>query len=129
MSGGRSKSSLWSFWSDYKDVAHLVTATVALAAEARRRTEAEQWGLEPVQLQPYRIAMVVPEAIVALGRAYQDYGLSAQVYGQDEPPLTPADVWRIPDEINVESVNPPARPVRPEYLAVLRERQAKPRPK
>ena len=67
-SKGRSTASSWRVWTEFKDVAHLVAATVLLLTEAKMRIERERW---PAQLSAYRIVMLAPEAVLAVGKFFE----------------------------------------------------------
>src|SRR6478672_7332320 len=64
------KSRLSQDWSDFRDVAHLVAAAAAIAAAGKERTEQEEAA---AVLSPL---LFVPEVVLALGRSYQQFGLS-----------------------------------------------------
>ena len=59
-SKGTGKAKLWEIWTAYKDVAHLVTAAVLVAADAQTRHRSAPYGLKLHQFQPYRMAMLCP---------------------------------------------------------------------
>ena len=123
-SKGRSTASSWRVWTEFKDVAHLVAAAVLLLTEAKMRIERERW---PTQLSAYRIVMLAPEAVLAVGKFFEQYGLEVEVHGRDDPLFDPETIWRIPDWINVEPVPPPQRKLTRSDLQVLHDRRA-PRP-
>jgi hypothetical protein len=123
-SKGRSTASSWRVWTEFKDVVHLVAAAVLLLTEAKMRIERERW---PAQLSAYRIVMLAPEALLAVGKFFEQYGLEVEVHGRDDPLFDPETIWRIPDWINVEPVPPPQRKLTRSDLQVLHDRRA-PRP-
>jgi hypothetical protein len=86
------KSRLSRDWSDFRDVAHLVAAAAAIAAAGQQRTDQVEAGalLTPV--------LYVPEVVLALGLAYQRFGLSFRPHGGSAPIISSETSWRIPDE-------------------------------
>jgi hypothetical protein len=118
---GRSAATSWAIWTEFKDVAHLVTAAVLLLAEAKVRSGKEGWA---AQLSAYRVVMLAPEAVLAIGRSLQEYGLDVEVYGREDPLFDTNTVWRIPDWVNVESLPPPARKLTTSDIQVLNARRA-----
>jgi hypothetical protein len=105
---GRSAATLWATWTEFKDVAHLVTAAILLLADAKVRGEREGW-CQPSRLSAYRVVMLAPEAVLAVGKSLQQYGLDVEVHGREDPLLDPETVWRIPDWIKIEALPPPPR--------------------
>ena len=79
-----------------------------LLADAKVRTGREGWG-QSAQLSAYRVVMLAPEAVLAVGKSLQDYGLDVEVHGREDPLFDPNTVWRIPDWVNVEPLPPPPR--------------------
>ena len=89
------KSQLSKDWRDFRDVAHLIAAAAAIASACRGKP-AQQGGsavLTPV--------LLVPEVVLALGLAYQEFGLSFKPHGQREPVLPPETLWRVPRAVPV----------------------------
>jgi hypothetical protein len=123
-SKGRSAASLWTIWMEFKDVAHLVTAAVLLLADAKVRTGREGWS-QPAELSAYRVVMLAPEAVLAIGKSLQEYGLDVEVYGREGPLFDPNTVWRIPDWVNVEPLPPPPRKLTTSDIRVLTARRAR----
>jgi hypothetical protein len=123
-SKGRSAASSWTVWTEFKDVAHLVTAAVLLLADAKVRTGREGWS-QPVVLSAYRVVVLAPQAVLAIGKSLQEYGLDVEVHGREGPLFDPNTVWRIPDWINVEPLRPPARKLTTSDIHVLNARRAR----
>lgn len=75
---GRSEASQSESWTRFKDVAHIATAAVIVAADARERMKVKPFGpsaLPALQLlQPFVISMMLPELVLSLGLYLQDYG-------------------------------------------------------
>jgi hypothetical protein len=86
------KSRLARDWSDFRDVAHLVAAGAAIVAAGQQRTE----QTEPAAL--LAPVLYVPEIILALGLAYQRFGLSYRPRVGSYPILPAETLWCIPDE-------------------------------
>jgi hypothetical protein len=120
---GRSAATLWAIWTEFKDVAHLVSAAVLLLADAKVRTGREGWG-QSAQLSAYRVVMLAPEAVLAVGKSLQDYGLDVEVHGREDPLFDPNTVWRIPDWVNVEPLPPPPRKLTTYDIRHLNARRA-----
>jgi hypothetical protein len=98
------KSRLSRDWSDFRDVSHLVAASAAIAAAGKERTEQEEAAavLAPV--------LYVPEVVLALGLAYQRFGLSLRAHvGRSDPILPPESLWCIPDEEHAAVLPLPVR--------------------
>jgi hypothetical protein len=85
-SKGRSAASSWTVWTEFKDVAHLVTAAVLLLADAKVRTGREGRS-QPVLLSAYRVAVLAPEAVLAIGKSLQEYGLESKSTDARDRPL------------------------------------------
>jgi hypothetical protein len=71
---GTGTAKLWEIWKAYKNVAHLVTAAVLVAAEAQTRHRTAPYGLKLHQLQPYRMAMLLPELVISVAMSIEDHG-------------------------------------------------------
>jgi hypothetical protein len=123
-SKGTGTAKLWEIWKAYKDVAHLVTAALLVAADAQTRHRSAPYGLRLHQLQPYRMAMLLPELVLAVAMSFEEYGLGQIAHGQTEPMFDPGSLWRIPSDINLAPVAPPARALTEKDLAVLKDRRA-----
>jgi hypothetical protein len=121
---GRSAATVWAIWTEFKDVAHLVTAAVLLLAEAKVLSGREGWG-QHAQLSACRVVMLAPEAVLAIGKSLQQYGLDVEVHARDEPLWDPKTLWRIPDWVNVEALPPPPRKLTASDIQVLNARRAR----
>jgi hypothetical protein len=82
---GTGTAKLWEIWTTYKDVAHLVTAAGLVAYDAQIRHRTGPYGLKLHQLQPYRMAMLLPELVISVAMSIEDYGLNQVAHGQTEP--------------------------------------------
>jgi hypothetical protein len=118
-SKGTGAAKLWEIWTAYKDVAHLVTAAVLISAEAKTRHQ-----IAPFLLQPYRMAMLIPELVISVAMGFENFGLQHVAYGRTAPMFDPKSLWRIPADINLTPLAPPVRQITKTDLAVLRSRRA-----
>jgi hypothetical protein len=121
---GTGTAKLWEIWGAYKDVAHLVTAAVLVAAEVQTRHRTAPYGLALHQLQPFRMAMLLPDLVIAVAMTFADYGLSQVAHGRTKPMLDPESLWRIPTDINIDPLPPPVRQITKTDRAVLKARRA-----
>src|SRR5262249_30503201 len=78
---GTGAAKLWEIWRVYKDVAHLVTATLLVAAEAQTQHRRAPYGLRLHQFQPYRMAMLLPDLVLAVAMSIEEYGLGHIAHG------------------------------------------------
>jgi hypothetical protein len=97
------KSRLSQDWSDFRDVAHLVAAAAAIAAAGKERTEQEEAA---AVLSPL---LFVPEVVLALGRSYQQFGLSLRPHVGIDAILPRNTLWCIPDEEDAPVLPLPVR--------------------
>jgi hypothetical protein len=123
-SKGTGAAKLWEIWSSYRDVAHLATAAVLVAGEVQTRHRAAPFRLKQAQFQPYQMAMLLPDLVIAVAMTVQDYGLEQVSHARTEPIFNPERVWRIPSDINVSPLPLPERKVTAEDIAVLNARRA-----
>src|SRR5258708_8590562 len=107
---GAHPANLWRAWKEYKDVAHLVTAATITCADARQRAKVKSFGdfgLDAERLGTFTIAMMMPDFVLSLGLSFQDYGLNSTPHSRKHPMLDPANLCRIPPEMNV-APDPPS---------------------
>ena len=123
-SKGTGAAKLWEVWSSYRDIAHLATAAVLVAGEVQTRHRTAPFGLQLAQFQPYQMAMLLPDLVIAVAMTVQDYGLEQVSHARTEPLFNPETVWRIPSDINVAPLLFPERKVTAEDVAVLNARRA-----
>jgi hypothetical protein len=123
-SKGTGTAKLWAIWKAYKDVAHLVTAAILVSGEAQTRHRMAPYGLTLHQLQPYRIAMLLPDLVISVAMTFERYGLDYVAHGRTEPLFDPKSLWRIPSNINLKPLAPPVRKIASTDLAVLNARRA-----
>jgi hypothetical protein len=130
---GTSEPTFWSAWKAFRDVAPLVTAAVLIWDNARRVFKGEYLGAfrthddaEPItldQLSPFHITLLMPDLVLAVARSFEEFALTKATNRVDAG-LDPETLWRIPEDINVVPVPPPARTIRGEDTRVLNARRA-----
>jgi hypothetical protein len=86
----RGHSQLRGAWSEFRDVAHLVTAAAYLAHESLVRALASE---EATILNSIWLA---PDAVLALAYGLQVFGLQPKAIEKEPPILRPDKLWRIP---------------------------------
>ena len=138
-SRGAGIANLWKCWKFYKDVAHLVTAAAIICSHVTAHVQARpletdfdwfkvrpfgEFGLEAGQIQPFTIAMMMPDFVIAAALSWQIYGLSYISGSRGQPIFNPATTWRIPRNINAIPIARPKRKIRPQDVQVLKERRA-----
>jgi hypothetical protein len=124
---GAHAANLWRAWKGYKDVAHLVTAAAVISHEARRMARVKPFGesgLPFSQLQPFLIAMLMPDFVISLALSFQEYGLSSIPQSREQPMLDPETLWRVPPDIGAVAVPPPVRKVDRTGITILNTRRA-----
>lgn len=121
---GAKQPSLWRHWTAYKDVAPLIAAAILVCFDMQTRNRQKPFGLGLQDLLPMRVVCLVPELIIGVALTYEKYGLSSSAKGATEPMLDPEFVWRIPPDINIEPVPPPARRFLSEEIAILNARRS-----
>lgn len=114
----RGHSQLRVAWSEFRDVAHLVTAAAQLAYEARVHALAEE------KATILNVTWLAPDAV--LGRAYglQVFGLQPKAIHKEQPILRLDKLWRIPDTHGPKNPFIVFRRLSDEQLAFLSSRRA-----
>jgi hypothetical protein len=130
---GTSEATFWSAWRAYKDVAPVVAATILILENTRRvfsgeyvsafRTHDDAEPNKPKKLMPFHIVLLMPDLVLAVGRSFEEFELT-KINSRSDAGLDPETLWRIPSDVNVAPVAPPARNIRPEDKLVLNERRA-----
>jgi hypothetical protein len=121
---GTGAAKLWEIWKRYKDAAHLITAAVLVAAEVQTRNRQAPYGIRLHQFQPYRMALLMPELVIAVALTIEKYGLEFVTQGRAEPLFDPETLWRIPTDINVAPIFLPVRKITTTDVVVLNARRA-----
>jgi hypothetical protein len=70
------------------------------------------------------MAMLMPDLVLAVAVEFEQCGLGHVAHARTEPALDPETLWRTPPDINVASLSPPTRKIRPQDLAILNARRA-----
>ena len=71
---GAHSANLWRAWTEYKDVAHLVTAATIISADARQRAKVKpfgEFGFDADRLPPFTIAMMMPDFVLSVALSLQ----------------------------------------------------------
>ena len=123
-SKGTGAAKLWEIWKSYKDAAHLVTAAVMVSADVQTRNRKEPYGIRLHQFQPYRMALLMPELVIAVALTIEKYGLEFVTHGRAEPLFDAETLWRIPADINVAPISLPVRKITIGDVVVLNARRA-----
>ncbi len=123
-SKGTGAAKLWEIWKTYKDAAHLITAAVLISAEVQIRNRKEPFGIRLHQFQPYRMALLMPELVVAVALTIEKYGLEFVTHSRAEPLFDPQSLWRIPADVNVAPISWPVRRITSSDVVVLNARRA-----
>jgi hypothetical protein len=123
-SKGTGDSRLWEFWKRYKDSAHLIAAAVLISAEANTLQQKHSFLRDPSELQPYRVAMLMPDLVLSVGMAFEKHGLGLRPHSRDDSMLATATLWQVPKSVNLRPMEPPVRRVPPHYIALLAARRA-----
>jgi hypothetical protein len=103
-------------WRRFRHIAHIIAASGWLSLEAF------DGGPEAANLTS---VLFVPEAVIRLAVAYQQFGLTNFGHGQRRPFLDPDSLWRIPD---LHAPLPlPFRRLLATQISLLNERRAPPK--
>jgi hypothetical protein len=97
------KSRLSKDWSDFRDVSHVIAASAAVAFAGREQTKQQQASAVLTPL------LLVPEVVLALGLAFQKFGLAFEPHGQRTSILPSKTLWRIPAIIQFDPLPLPVR--------------------
>ena len=84
-------SQLRGAWSEFRDVAHLLTAGAYLAREALTRAgSADESSI-------LNAVWIAPDVVLALAYGLQEFGLQPKSIRKESPILRPNTLWRLPD--------------------------------
>jgi hypothetical protein len=111
------RSQLRAAWSESRDVAHVITAGAYLAHCALERGDKRAVSI----LSPI---LLVPEIVVAVAAAFQQFGLTTLPHGQKKPILDPETLWRVPPSHVPEKLLLPIRILSQRQIDLLKERRA-----
>jgi len=82
-------SQLRKAWSDFRDVAHLISASALLAHEGLAKAAAHEASI-------LKAIWIAPDAVLALAAGFQESGLQPKAVRKETSCLRPDKVWRIP---------------------------------
>lgn len=123
-SKGTGAARLWAIWKAHKDVAHLVTAAVMIAADIKELHKRSPLDVTLQHMLPLRVVLLMPELVIAVAMTIERYGLDYRRDGEPDPLFDPETLWRIPEDISVKQLPLPERKLAPEELAILNDRRA-----
>jgi hypothetical protein len=104
-------------WSRFRDVAHVLTAGAYLAHCALERGDKRAQSILSAML-------FVPDVVLLLAGAFQQFGLATTPHGQKTPILNPATLWRVPESHLPENLPLPVRTLTSRHIELLQERRA-----
>jgi hypothetical protein len=111
------RSQLSAVWGKFHDVAHILTAAACLA----------QGGLERADKRAGSILsaiLLVPDIVVPLAGAFQQFGLTTIPHGRTIPILDPATLWRVPESHLPVALALPVRRLTQRQMDLLQTRRA-----
>jgi hypothetical protein len=112
-------SQLRKAWSDFRDVAHLVTAAAFIAHQASARK-----GTAPLDASILKAIWAAPDATIAASAGFQEFGLKPKTVQREPPVLRPESIWRIPTELQPKKPFVVFRSLTEKQLDFLRTRRA-----
>ena len=89
-------SQLRGAWSEFRDVAHLLTAGASLAREALTRVGSADGS------SILNAVWIAPDVVLALAYGLQEFGLQPKSIRKEPPILRPNTLWRLPDCYKIE---------------------------
>jgi hypothetical protein len=95
-----------------------------VSADVQTRNRKEPYGIRLHQFQPYRMALLMPELVIAVALTIEKYGLEFVTHGRAVPLFDPETLWRIPADINVAPISLPVRKINIGDVVVLNARRA-----
>jgi hypothetical protein len=109
------RSQLTAAWSNFRDVAHVITAAAHLAhCAVTARDDARAASILSAML-------LVPDVVIPLAGAFQQFGLTTFPHGRNTP-ILPDTLWRIPEARLPENLFLPVRPLTERQLDQLQVR-------
>lgn len=89
-------SQLRAAWSEFCDVAHVLTASAYLAHQGLPQAASDEASI-------LKAIWTAPDAVLALACWLQEFGLQPKPTRKESPILRPATLWRIPDSHKPET--------------------------
>jgi len=111
------RSQLNAVWSEFHDVAPVLTAGAHLAHCALERGDQRAGSI-------LSAILLVPDVVVALAGAFQQFGLTTKPHGRTTPILDSETLWRVPESHVPERLFLPTRTLTPRQINLLQERRA-----
>jgi hypothetical protein len=111
------RSQLAEAWSQFHDVAHLITAGAYLAHHGMAQEGGQGGSIVDA-------VFAAPDALLTMAAGMQEFGLNLKPFRQQVPILKPDTLWRIPPEFLSEKPFLPSRRLTDEQIAFLNERRA-----
>jgi hypothetical protein len=111
------RSQLTKVWSRFRDVAHVLTAGAYLAGCMVERGEERARSI-------LSAILLVPDVVVVLAGAFQQFGLTTIPHGRTTPILDPETLWRIPGSHLPEALPLPVRRLTQRQIDFLQTRHA-----
>lgn len=111
-------SQLRSAWSEFRDVAHLLTGAAQLAHEALAH------GVTADEVSILNTIWIAPDIVLALAFGLQVFGLQPKPIQKEQPILLPDEVWRIPTSYEMEKPFIVFRRLTEDQLVFLNSRRA-----
>ena len=110
-------SQLRKAWSDFRDVAHLITAGAYLAREGLAKAAAHEASI-------LKAIWIAPDAVLALAAGFQECGLQPKAVRKESPSLRSDELWRIPPGLVPKRPFVVSRRLTEKQLGHLRTRRA-----
>ena len=104
-------------WSDFRDVAHLLTAGAYLAHGGINKVESQEASI-------LKAIWIAPDAVLALASGFQEFGLQPQPVRNKSTILQRDTLWRVPPALIPEKPFVPFRLLTKEQLEYLQTRRA-----
>jgi hypothetical protein len=105
-------------WSGFRDVAHLITAGAYIARQARVNDS------ELYESSLLEVVWRAPDALVALGAGFEQFGLEPKQVDKEESILRPQKLWRVPPDLKPQKPFVIFRRLTESQLAYLQTRRA-----
>ena len=90
---GSGHAQLWKLWTQYQDVAHLITAAVLVSAQARTMNQHRPFVRSLSDRTPHHMVLMLPELVVSVAMSFEKFGCSYTPYGRKETALDLKTVW------------------------------------
>jgi hypothetical protein len=109
-----SRAHLERFWSQYRDVAHLITAAAFLASRVQSGTGSV-----------FTTAWTSPDAVIGIADGFELFGLSNKPHGKTDTFLAADTTWRLPEHCCKEKPFLAHRPLSDEQIRFLQLRRSR----